>query len=198
MAARSSDLPGITTARMLEHVMDGYALAFEEDDATPKTPRIVRQIMREATGRSWKHLARERIEDVAPAIPLGKRFWPLRDDDCAAVDGLFAEEATRRLVASLRPRDDDAAVRVLDAAYWRKGCSSLGRLRLAVLVAVDSGKPERHCLIDVKEAVAPAAARSGRGTRAVTLSWRPHAGVPPARQVRVPARAAAAGPQARD
>ncbi len=51
-------------------------------------------------------------------------------------------------------------MRVLDAAYWRKGCSSLGLLRVAVLAAVGTGKSERHCLIDVKEAVAAAAPRS--------------------------------------
>jgi uncharacterized protein (DUF2252 family) len=45
----------------------------------------------------------------------------------------------------------------MDAAYWKKGCSSLGRLRLAVLVSVDRGKAERHCLMDVKEAIAPTA-----------------------------------------
>jgi uncharacterized protein (DUF2252 family) len=49
---------------------------------------------------------------------------------------------------------------VMDAAYWRKGCSSLGRLRLAVLIAVGRGKSECHCLIDVKEATAAAAPRS--------------------------------------
>jgi uncharacterized protein (DUF2252 family) len=51
-------------------------------------------------------------------------------------------------------------VRLMDAAYWCKGCSSLGRLRLAMLVAVGSGKAERHCLMDVKEATAAAAPRS--------------------------------------
>ncbi len=62
-------------------------------------------------------------------------------------------------------------MRVLDAAYWRKGCSSLGLLRLAVLVAVGTGKAERHCLIDVKEAIAAAAPRSdGRTCRATTPS----------------------------
>ena len=65
-----------------------------------------------------------------------------------------------RLATAVRSRADDAAVRVLDAAYWRKGCSSLGRLRMAVLVAVDTGKAERHCLMDVKEAIGAAAPRS--------------------------------------
>ncbi len=66
----------------------------------------------------------------------------------------------RRLVTSLRSRDDDAEVEVLDAAYWMKGCSSLGRLRYAVLLAIGDKRGE-VCLMDVKEAaqaVAPRAA----------------------------------------
>ena len=63
------------------------------------------------------------------------------------------------LVTSLRTRDDDAAITVTDAAYWRKGCSSLGRLRYAVLVAIGKGKAVRHCLMDIKEAIAPVSPR---------------------------------------
>jgi uncharacterized protein (DUF2252 family) len=44
-------------------------------------------------------------------------------------------------------------VRVVDAAYWRKGCSSLGHLRIAVLVKVGRGRDARHCLMDIKEAI---------------------------------------------
>ena len=62
-----------------------------------------------------------------------------------------------RLATSLKSRDDDAPVRVVDAAYWRKGCSSLGRLRMAALVAIGKPKDERHCLIDIKQAIATAA-----------------------------------------
>ena len=165
MAARGSDLPGVTTTHMLERVIDGYESAFAPDqrgetlDAGDTMPKTVKLVMREARGRSWKHLADERIEGVEPVIPLGPRFWPLTKEEREAVDALFADEASRRLVASLRSDGDDA-VRVLDAAYWRKGCSSLGRLRFAVLVATGSGKAERHCLMDVKEAVAAAAPRS--------------------------------------
>ena len=48
---------------------------------------------------------------------------------------------------------------VLDAAYWMKGCSSLGRLRFAVLLGVGKNYRKKGglCLIDIKEAV-PAAA----------------------------------------
>jgi uncharacterized protein (DUF2252 family) len=118
---------------------------------------MIRCLMREAAGRSWKHLADERIEGLEPVIPLGKRFWPLTDAERAAAVSLFEQEDLRRLATSLRSRDDDAPVRIMDVAYWRKGCSSLGRLRLAVLVAVGKGKAERHCLMDVKEATSVAA-----------------------------------------
>ena len=75
----------------------------------------------------------------------------------SAIEACFETETTRKLVTALRSRDDAAPVRVLDAAYWRKGCSWLGGLRFAVLAAVDTGKQERHCLIDIKQAVAAAA-----------------------------------------
>ncbi len=163
MAARGSDLPGVTTAQMVERMVDGYESAFAPeaqahgDDPDIEMPRLVKLAMREAAGRSWKHLADERIEGVEPAIPLGSRFWPLTDEERAGVDALFADEALQRLATSLRSREDGDEVRVVDAAYWRKGCSSLGRLRVAVLVAVGRGKNERHCLMDVKEAITAAA-----------------------------------------
>ena len=166
MAARGSDLPGVTTAHMLERMVHGYEAAFapaaqgETLVAASDMPRTVRDIMRSAAGRSWQHLADERIEGVEPVIPLGKRFWPLTREEREAVDALFEDVALQRLATALRSRGDNAAVRVLDAAYWRKGCSSLGRLRMAVLVAVGKGKAERHCLMDVKEAIAAAAPRS--------------------------------------
>jgi uncharacterized protein (DUF2252 family) len=166
MSARSSDLPGVTTAFMMERIIEGYEAAFAPDaqgettDANSDMPKPVRLLMREAAGRSWKHLADERIEGVEPVIPIGKRFWALTADERAGVEALFATDELRLLATSLRSRDTDAPVRVMDAAYWRKGCSSLGRLRVAVLVAIGKGKNERHCLMDVKEAIVAAAPHS--------------------------------------
>lgn len=164
MAARSSDLPGVTTAHMLECMIDGYEQAFEQDEGEPSvpTPTTVKLVLRQAAKRSWKHLADERIEGSDPVIPFGKRFWPLADKERDALHELFEQEGLRRLVTSLRIRDDGATVKVLDSAYWRKGCSSLGRLRFAVLLAVrdKARKDVSHCLIDVKEAVAAAAPHS--------------------------------------
>jgi uncharacterized protein (DUF2252 family) len=167
MAARGSDLPGVTTAQMMERIIEGYEAAFaleaqhETTDANSDMPKTVRLLMRAAAGRSWKHLADERIEGIDPVIPLGKRFWQLTPDERAAIETLFADDDLRRLATSLRSREDGAPVRVMDAAYWRKGCSSLGRLRVAVLVAIGKGKNERHCLMDVKEAAGADAPHSG-------------------------------------
>jgi uncharacterized protein (DUF2252 family) len=120
--------------------------------------------MRKATKRTWKQLAEDRIEDHQPSLPLGKRFWPLSAAERRAVERLFDTERLRKLATSLRSRDDDAVVEVRDAAYWVKGCSSLGRLRFAVLLNV-IGKQSREaslCLMDVKEAVQAAAPRHAK------------------------------------
>ena len=169
-AARGSDLPGVTTARMLEQMVEGYEQAFVagagESDAETAKPDSVRVVMRKAVARSWKHLARERIEDISPQIPLGKCFWPLAREEKREISRLFKSEAARKLVTALHSRDDDSPIEVLDAAYWVKGCSSLGRLRFAVLVGVGKAtrKASNFCLMDIKEA-AEAAAPRYPGTR---------------------------------
>ena len=166
MAARGSDLPGVTTARMIERMIEGYETAFAPEvqgetlDSSDDMPKTIRLAMRQAAGRSWKHLADERIEGTEPLIPLGRRFWPLSENERSAVNELFEQSDLRRLTVSLRSRKEKVPLRVMDAAYWQKGCSSLGRLRIAVLVAVDKGKAERHCLMDVKEAIGAAAPRA--------------------------------------
>jgi len=166
-AARGSDLPGVTTAHMLEHMMDGYERALLASTAkavAEDKPECVRIVMRQAMNRTWKHLARERLEDLKPNIPRGERFWELSRDETAAIATLFEGESVRRLVAQLKSRDDEASIEVLDAAYWMKGCSSLGKLRLAVLLNVSNGKRKHDdfCLIDIKEANPPAAPRAAR------------------------------------
>lgn len=167
-AARGSDLPGVTTARMIEQLVLGYeeALAVDNPDLRSRRPECVDVVMKQAVGRTWRHLANERLEDTKPTIPLGKKFWPLSPEEKAEIERIFATEDARRLVTSLRSRQDTAAVEVLDAAYWMKGCSSLGRLRFAVLLQV--GKNHRKkgglCLIDIKEATQAAAPRNAHAT----------------------------------
>jgi uncharacterized protein (DUF2252 family) len=163
MAARGSDLPGVTTAKMLEQMIEGYeeALAHADPDLRSRRPECVQVVMRQAVKRTWEYLAKERLEDTHPTIPLGKRFWPLADEEKREIERIFSTEEVRRLVTALRSRRDDARVEVLDAAYWMKGCSSLGRLRFAVLLGVGKSHAKEGglCLIDIKEAVQAAAPR---------------------------------------
>lgn len=168
-AARGSDLPGATTARMIEEMAEGYELALADpgpaaDRAAPE-PDVVRSVRRRALGRRWKHLAAERLAAVTPALPLGKKFWALTKSERAALGRLFREDKVRALVLSLAHRDDGDAIRLLDAAYWMKGCSSLGRLRFAALIGIGGSRkaPDALALIDLKEAgpaAAPAAPRA--------------------------------------
>jgi len=156
MAARGSDLPGVITAKMVEQLTEGYdeALAERETDVGKK-PECVQVVMRRAVKRTWAELAKERIDDTTPTIPLGKSFWPLTPDERRGIELLFATEEAGRLATSLHCRKDDAAIEVLDAAYWVKGCSSLGRLRFAVLLGVGKrlNDDSALCLMDIKEAV---------------------------------------------
>ena len=161
MAARGSDLPGIVSAKMLEELMHGYEKALDDGKVkiTVKRPECVRIVMRRAMRRKWKHLASERIEGVEPNIPFSKNYWPISRGERNALKTLMSTEAVRALAVSLSHRDDKDVVEMLDAAYWVKGCSSLGLLRYAVLLRVGKSKdPESSlCLIDVKEATLAAA-----------------------------------------
>ncbi|MFZ6648026.1 DUF2252 family protein [Undibacterium sp. TJN25] len=161
-AARGSNLPGIMTATMLQVLMDGYASQFVPGDETDvEVPSVVRASMKVARRRTWKQLARERIEDTNPNIPMGKRFWPILVKEHKAIQSIFTKDNAINLVNKIRCRKSDDKVALLDAAYWVKGCSSLGLLRYAVLLDVDVPETRKQeiCLMDVKEAVAAKAPR---------------------------------------
>jgi len=157
-AVRGSDLSGVVSARMIEAVADSYELAFLSDqDAEPESD-TVRTVRKRALGRKWKHLARERIENAKPTIPLGKKYWPIDDAERAALRDLIHSPEVRRLALTSFRSPEDSSVHIHDAAYWRKGCSSLGLLRYAVLIGVETGNgAQTFGLIDVKQAVASVA-----------------------------------------
>jgi uncharacterized protein (DUF2252 family) len=161
MAARGSDLPGITTALMMEQMMGGYQLGLSRGSRSKRGEDVapVRIVLKEALKRKWRHLAEEHIEDVRPRIPLGRRFWQLSKKERAEITTIFDREETRKLITCLRHRDDNDEIEVVDAAYWVKGCSSLGRLRYAVLVGIGKDSRRGFCLVDMKEAVQAAAPR---------------------------------------
>ncbi len=159
-AARGSDLPGVTTARMMEAMVDGYACAMLDPtsgDVGPE-PDVVTRVRKRALVRRWRHLARERLEAVEPRIPMGRRFWPLADDERAALTAVFDSPEVVRAILSLDGKDADRSVRLVDAAYWMKGCSSLGLLRFAAILRLTNAKGRSdYALVDLKEATAPIA-----------------------------------------
>ncbi|MGN7981658.1 DUF2252 family protein [Burkholderia sp. 22313] len=158
-AARSSDLPGVITWRMIEALIDGYEHAFDRRhrDAVSRMqrPKAVEIAMKAALHRSWRKLERQTIRNITPHIPLGKRFWPLSERERDAIHALFESASVSPVRAALsRAARSDASMKVLDAAYWVKGCSSLGRRRFAVMLDIDDACSDGHppCLIDIKEA----------------------------------------------
>jgi uncharacterized protein (DUF2252 family) len=164
-AARGSDLPGVTTAKILEQMIEGYERSLSRKLAdSMEHPATVGLAMKSAFRRTWKHLAEERIKDTKPTIPLGSSFWPLEKTERSAIKQLFKQDDVRKLATMLRSRKDGASVEVLDAAYWVKGCSSLGRLRLAVVLGIGGNSKRSFCLMDVKEATDAAAPRYRRPT----------------------------------
>src|ERR1700735_717312 len=64
MASRGSDLPGVTTAHILEQVIEGYRAALRQDaDTIEDAPVSIQLVMKQSVARSWKALAEERLAD---------------------------------------------------------------------------------------------------------------------------------------
>jgi uncharacterized protein (DUF2252 family) len=163
-AARGSDLPGVTTARVLEQLIAGYeaALAGDFDRAGEKAlrPGSISGLLDRSVRRRWRHLAAERLDTVKPVLPLGKKFWALTKTEQLALPVLFDDPAVHDMITAFQSRDRKDRVELVDAAYWMKGCSSLGRLRYAAMLRVGEGDAASLCLVDIKEAVTAAAPRS--------------------------------------
>ena len=157
-AARDSDLPGVTTARMLDALIGGYESASVETQAdTPhlRQPKDIRRLVKHSLRRRWRDLAMENFETKHPLLPRNKRLWPLHRRERDAVLALCRQCKLREIVLSTKKLKKAGDRVVLDAAYWIKGCSSLGHLRCAVLVS--NGKHQPVSLLDIKEAVRAAA-----------------------------------------
>ena len=163
-AARGSNLPGVTTARILEQLMVGYQTAmagdFDAQGEKALRPDAIRGLLEQSVRRRWHDLAAERLDTVKPVVPLGKKFWALTDEERAALDALFAQDSVRELLTKLQSRDSGDAVSLVDAAYWMKGCSSLGRLRFAAMIRIGKGRSATFTLVDLKEGVTAAAPRT--------------------------------------
>jgi uncharacterized protein (DUF2252 family) len=163
-ASRGSDLPGVTTARILEELIAGYQTALSGDFKDVKErshrPKLIQKLLTRSIRRRWRHLAEERLDTIEPTIPLGERFWALTNKEKRALARLFASESIRPTLALLKSRATSDPVDLVDAAYWRKGCSSLGRLRYAAILRIGKGKGSSLCLVDVKEGATATAPRA--------------------------------------
>ncbi len=144
-----------------EAAMDGE---FDHAGEKAMRPASIRGLLARSVRRRWRHLAAERLDTVKPVVPLGRKFWPLAPAEREALSELFAGEEIRGLITRLQSRDDHDPVTLVDAAYWMKGCSSLGRLRFAAMLRVGEGEGSSLCLLDVKEGVTAAAPRNPDAT----------------------------------
>jgi len=149
---------------------------------SPTAPKSIQALLEQSVHRRWRHLAAERLDTIKPVIPLGPKFWELTRQERQELEKLFSQDDFKKMVTKLQSRDDNEVVELVDAAYWMKGCSSLGRLRYVVMLRVGKGKGASLCLVDVKEAVTPAAPRL------------PEAQMPPDNAMRVVAGAKALSP----
>jgi uncharacterized protein (DUF2252 family) len=160
-AVRGSDLPGVTVVKMMEEMIDGYEKALTAPKAATKADgndlAPIQAVLEQSRRRRWHHLAEERIEDVKPQIPLGRRFWALETKERKNIEKLFKDETVISKITKFKGRKPETEVSVVDAAYWMKGCSSLGRLRYAVLLGIGMKKDRSYCLLDLKEAASAAA-----------------------------------------
>jgi uncharacterized protein (DUF2252 family) len=157
-AATVSDLPGLTIAEILESLMHGYETAFDrgfDGERDLDEPKTIRTLNKQARAATWTTVVEQDLENRRFFLPLGPRFWPLSKEERREIDALFETQEMRELATLLSQRKDQAPIEIVDAAYWKKGCSSLGRLRYAVLLRIGSKSDDReHCLMDLKEAIA--------------------------------------------
>ncbi|MGO4741268.1 DUF2252 family protein [Bosea sp. 2KB_26] len=163
-SARDSDLPGVTTAKMLDALIAGYAAASVENGSSGprlKQPKDIKKLLKHSVRRRWRNLAMENFQTKRPLLPRDECFWALHRNERSAVLSL-CKQAELQMSLFGEEKEKDCHRQVLDAAYWVKGCSSLGRLRCAVLLR--DGKHGRISLLDIKEA-ASATAPSASGAR---------------------------------
>src|ERR1700728_2792274 len=117
-ASRGSDLPGVTTAKILEELVAGYQSAlsgsFETDKDKSYRPKSIQALLAQSTRRRWRHLAEERLETVKPTIPLGKRFWALTPEERKALSQMFASEPIKLALTALRGRAKDEPIELID------------------------------------------------------------------------------------
>lgn len=164
-ACRSANLPGATSVRVVDLLLDGYARAFRPRPTPTQPPGSIEALLKHAIGRTWKQLVRDHLSHTRPHIPRGKRFWPLSRSEQRAISEALPASGLGALAERLGIATAEETVAVADAAYWVKGCSSLGRPRYAVLLSISAPSDRsRLAMLDIKDAPAAAAPRSKTAT----------------------------------
>lgn len=160
-ACRSANLPGAVSVRVVDLLLNGYVKAFKPRPTPVQAPGAIETLLKRAIDRTWKQLIRDHLSHTKPKIPHGPRFWPLSRREQRAIADALPASSLGSLAEQLGIATPDETVTVADAAYWVKGCSSLGRPRYAVLLAIsDPMGRSRLAMLDIKDAPPAAAPRS--------------------------------------
>ena len=149
LAARTFHASATEALSLVDELLVAYDVALTSDAASPPLPKPIAQMCERAARRTRKEL----LDMRAPArggkrsFERGARYFDLDDLESAAVPELV--DAYRAALGSRAPAHA-ADWRVVDAAYRIAGNGSLGRRRIALLVA-DKDGVER--IFELKEAV---------------------------------------------
>lgn len=164
-AGLTAPLSGLAVVRMIEAIAVGYAAGLDDPegkDEGNEDSAIVETTRRRALGRRWRHLSEERLHGKSARLPRGKRFLDPTFAEKEGFERLLREPGFATRVLGLEPGGGEE-LSLVDAAYWVKGCSSLGKLRMAGLVRISGAKHRsKVALVDVKQAV-PALAPTAPG-----------------------------------
>lgn len=153
LAGRTFRATGPEALALAEHALAAHHAALFDREKAPPTPPVVAKVIGRAQKRGKKDLLDERapIVDGRRRFVRGERYTALEPDLEAAVPDLV-----KAYIGALEGRAPKGATRFVmtDCAHRVAGTGSLGRHRIALLLADDDGHDR---LFELKEAV-PASA----------------------------------------
>ena len=149
LAARSFQASAPESLALVSELLAAYDVALTSDAAAPPLPKPIATLCERAARRTRKELLDMRApsKNGKRAFDRGSRYLELDEPERAALPALL--DAYRVALGDRAPAHS-AEWRVVDAAYRIAGNGSLGRRRVAILVA-DRSDVER--IFELKEAV---------------------------------------------
>jgi hypothetical protein len=147
-AVRGSDLPGVTTARIIEQLIAGYETALMDDAAlaADREPELVKTILKQAVRRRWRHLAMERLEGKKPALSRGNDFWPLSRAEQADLADLFEDVPVNIILGFASSACISGALQEVRISQCRVTCANLHLPNPAVGNNSAAISPRAKCL----------------------------------------------------